>query len=98
MYNFELTIICYICKKKKFVVADLRKFKILNSQKDWVRKSQIRKVSPLRKVHKSNKLYKSANCDLRKLFADWPPLVICNGRLYPTMFAFRDMTMTPKPI
>jgi hypothetical protein len=46
--------------------------------KDWVRKSQIHKVSHLRKVRKLNKLFKPANlwiCDLRNLFADRPALL-----------------------
>jgi hypothetical protein len=30
--------VCYICKEKKYVFADLRKFLIRNSQKNWVRK------------------------------------------------------------
>ncbi len=40
-------------------------------------KSQIRKMSYLRKVRKSNQLQYSANlriCNLRNLFADRPPL------------------------
>ncbi len=63
--NFNWSFICYICKEKSYVFADLRKFQ--------VRKSQICKGSHLRKVRKSNKLCKSANlriCDLRNLFAD----------------------------
>jgi hypothetical protein len=57
------------CKKKMYA-------EVLGPQiakKDWVRKSQIRKVPRLRLVRKSNKLYKSAHlriCDLRFLFAD----------------------------
>ncbi len=50
--------------------------------KDWVRKSQIRKVSHLRNVCKSNKLFKSANlriCDLRNLPADRPHLHFFNA-------------------
>jgi hypothetical protein len=52
-------------------------FKSANQKKDWVRKSQIRKVSYLRKFRKSSKLFKSANlrlCDLRNLLADRHPL------------------------
>jgi len=52
-------------------------FKSVNHKKDWVHKSQIRKVPHLRKVRKSNKLLKSPNlriCDLRNLFANRPPL------------------------
>ncbi len=54
----------------------LRTWKSANHKKHWVRKSQTRKVL-LRKVRKFNKLFKSTNlrkCDLRKLFADRPPL------------------------
>ncbi len=47
-------------------------FKSANHKKDWVRKSQIRKVPHLLKVRKSNKLFKSGS--LRNLFADRPPL------------------------
>jgi hypothetical protein len=52
-------------------------YKYANGKKDWVRTSQIRKVPHLRKVRKSNKLYKPAKlriCDLRNLFSDRPPL------------------------
>jgi hypothetical protein len=62
----NLSIKCHICKKKKYVFAFLRKFE--NHKKDWIRKSQIRKVPHLRKVRKSNKLFKSSNlwiCDER---------------------------------
>jgi hypothetical protein len=38
-----------------------KSFKSANDKKDWISKSQIRKVSHLRKVRKSNKLFKSAN-------------------------------------
>ncbi len=63
----NLSIICHICKKKKYVFAYLRKSE--NHKKDWIRKSQIRKVPHLRKVRKSNKSFKTANlwsCDVRK--------------------------------
>jgi hypothetical protein len=63
----NLIIICHICKKKKDVFVYLGKSK--NLKKDWIRKSQIRKVPHLRKVRKSNKSFKSANlwsCDVRK--------------------------------
>jgi hypothetical protein len=46
---------------------------MLCTKKVWVCKLQIRKVSHLRNVCKSNKPFKSAN--LRKLFADRPPLL-----------------------
>jgi hypothetical protein len=42
--------VCYICKEKKYVFADLQK-----SAKDCISKSQIREVRYLRKVGKSNK-------------------------------------------
>jgi hypothetical protein len=42
--------------KKICVFADLRKFKVRKSQKDGVRKSQIRKVPHLRNVRKPTKL------------------------------------------
>ncbi len=54
----------------------LRIFKCANHKK-----SEIRKVSHLQEVKKSNKLFKSANlwiCDLRKLFPDRPPLIVHN--------------------
>jgi hypothetical protein len=52
---------------------------LANHKKEWVPKSQIRKMPHLRKVHKYNKLLKSANlqiCTLRKLFASHPPLLV----------------------
>jgi hypothetical protein len=52
-----------------------------NYKEDWVRKSQIRKVSHLRNIRKFNKLSKSANlriCDLRNLFADRPPFYVAD--------------------
>jgi hypothetical protein len=70
MYKLNNIIICYryytysICKEKKNVFADLRKFKSGNHKKDWVHKSQIRKVSHLRNVRKSNKLFNSANLQI----------------------------------
>jgi len=60
-----------------FVVSTNYKSAIANGKKDWVRKSKIRKVTHLRKVRKSDKLYKPAQlriCDLRNLFADRPSL------------------------
>ena len=54
-------------------------FKSANRKKDCVRKSQIHKASHLRKVRKSNKLFKSANlriCDFRNLYADRPAFPI----------------------
>jgi hypothetical protein len=36
-------------------------FESANGKKDWVRKLQICKVPHLRKVHKTNKLFTSAN-------------------------------------
>jgi hypothetical protein len=36
---------------KKYVFADLCKFYVRKLHKDWARKSQIRKVLHLRKVH-----------------------------------------------
>jgi hypothetical protein len=53
--------------------------------KNWVRKLEIRKMSQLGKVRKSNKLFKSANlriCNLGKLFVDRPPLVLRNNQYY----------------
>jgi hypothetical protein len=49
VYKFELDEICYICKEKKYVFADLKKFLVRKSQKDWARKSQIRQVPHLEK-------------------------------------------------
>jgi hypothetical protein len=60
-----------------YLFADLRKFSGRKScRENWVCKSQIRKVSHLRKVRKPNKLFKSANlrnCDLQGLIS-----VICD--------------------
>jgi hypothetical protein len=66
--------------------SEIRKFLQNNAQlclktvlKVWVRKSQIRKVSHLRKVRKSVTLFKSANlriCDLRNQVADRPLLFL----------------------
>jgi hypothetical protein len=58
--------------------ADFQKFQVRKSQKDCVRKFQIRKVSHLRKVRKSKELFKSVKCricKLRNLFAGRPPLL-----------------------
>jgi hypothetical protein len=51
-------------------------FQSANHKKDWVQ-LQIRKVPHLRKVCKSNKIFKTPQlglCDLRNLFADHPTL------------------------
>ncbi len=64
----EIEIFGRICKEKKYVFADLRKFKVYKSQKDWARKSQIGKFAHLRKVHKYNKLLKSANLRTSNLY------------------------------
>jgi hypothetical protein len=53
------------------------------TKKDGVRKSQIRKVSHLRKFRKCNKLFHSASLliyDLRNLFANRPPLLFRQTR------------------
>jgi len=47
-----------ICKKKKYVFADMRKS--TNHKKDWARKSQIRKSYKKRTAHLSCSYYKSA--------------------------------------
>jgi hypothetical protein len=76
--SFNKSIIGDICKERNDAFEDLRKLKSPN-HKTWVRKSQIRKGSHLRKVHKSNKLFKFANlriCDLQNLFTDRSPLEI----------------------
>jgi hypothetical protein len=59
------------------VFVDLKSFNFANQKKDLVRKSQIRKVSYLRKVRKSDKLFGPTNlriCDFWKLFAGCPSL------------------------
>jgi len=59
--------------------SQIPKLKICKSKKDGVHKSQTCKVPNLRKVRKSNKLFRSADlriCSLRNLFADCPPLSI----------------------
>jgi hypothetical protein len=64
----------YVCMYVNSMSANLRKH--------WVCKSQIRRVSHLRKVRKSNKLFMSANlrtCDMRNLFADLPLLFSSKG-------------------
>jgi hypothetical protein len=43
-------------------------FKFADQKKDWVRKPQIRKVSHLQRVRKSNKLFKSTICDLQTAY------------------------------
>jgi hypothetical protein len=58
-------------------------FNSTNHKKGWVRKSQICKVPHLRKVNKSNKLFKPVNLrtsNLRNLFADRPPTNEACGR------------------
>jgi hypothetical protein len=60
VYKFDLDEICYICEEKMYVFADLKKFLVRKSQKDWARKSQNRQVPHLQKVRKSNKFVKSA--------------------------------------
>jgi hypothetical protein len=57
----------------------LRKFPACKSQKDWVRKLQMHKVSHLRTVRKSNKVHNLRVCDSRNLFADRPPLTMSNS-------------------
>ncbi len=64
------------------VFADLWKIQVRKSQKDGVRKSQISKVSHLRKDRKSNKLFKSAN--LRFAIAE----LICG----PPTFEYKKRT------
>jgi|688.fasta_scaffold590232_1 hypothetical protein len=38
--NLNWSVICYICKERKYVVVDLQKFESANHKKDWVLKSQ----------------------------------------------------------
>jgi hypothetical protein len=57
MYKLELLL--YFVSRKSYLY--LQTCEITNYKKDWVHKSQIRKVPHLRKVCKSNKLFKSAN-------------------------------------
>jgi hypothetical protein len=76
MYKFELNHYMLYLQGEKVCICGLSEV-FSKSQKDWVRKSQIRKVSHLRKVRKSNNLFKSINlriCDFRKLFAVRLPL------------------------
>ncbi len=44
-------------------------FRSANHKKDWIRKSQIRKMSHLGKVRKSNKSFQLANVGFAKLTA-----------------------------
>ncbi len=58
---------------------DLRGQRGSANRKLQISKLQIRKMSHLRKVRISNKLFKSANlqfCDLRSFFADRPSLPV----------------------
>jgi hypothetical protein len=68
-------------EKVRYMIADLRKFKVRKSQKNLVRKSQIRKVPILRNVRKSNKF-----ADLR--FAE----LICG----PTTFDLQIEQLTDR--
>ncbi len=60
---------------EKVCISGLAEVLSQQIKKSWVHKSQIRKVSHLRKIPISNKLFKFANlriCDLRNLFAYRP--------------------------
>jgi hypothetical protein len=59
MYKIELEyyMLQYISMEKNYVSDDCGSFKSANHKKDWVRKSQIRKVPHSQKVCKSNKLF-----------------------------------------
>jgi hypothetical protein len=67
----------YVSRKRMYL-RTCGSLKSANLKKDWIRKSQIRKVSHLRNVHKCNQLFKSPNlriCYYRNLFVDHrPPL------------------------
>jgi hypothetical protein len=59
--NFYKSIICYICKEKGYDFAYLRKFEVRKSQKRLGPQiAKIRDLSHLRKIRKSNKLFKGA--------------------------------------
>ncbi len=83
MNKFNWSFICYICKEKGYVLADVRKFQ--------VRKSQIRKGSHLRKGRKSNTLFKSANLRIWgtylriALLSEWPYFI-----LFPIVAAAKE--------
>jgi hypothetical protein len=65
-------------RRKCMCIQSCGSLKSVNYKKDCVRKSQIRKVSHLRNVHKFINLFKSANlriCDFQNLFVDRPPLL-----------------------
>ncbi len=84
--------IAYICKVKSYVFVDLRKSaKTIGSANPQIAKIHGRQVANpqiatfAEGTQKKNLYYKFANlrtCDLRNLFADRPPLVICYCRLY----------------
>ncbi len=61
MYKIELELLAIFVKRKCMYLQICKIFESPNHKKDCVRKSQILKVSHLRKVRKSNKLFKSAN-------------------------------------
>jgi hypothetical protein len=48
-------------QEEKLCICGLAEVLSQRISKDWVRKSQIRKVSYLRKVRKYNRLFESAN-------------------------------------
>ncbi len=71
--NFHLVLLIRAYCATFLMTRSMYLRKSADHKKDWARKSQIRKVLHLRKLRKSNQLYKSANlriCDLRNLFAD----------------------------
>jgi hypothetical protein len=70
LFNFYYEQILY-----SYAFADMRKFEVPKSPKDWVLKLQIRKVSHLRNVLKSHQLFKSANLRFAELISSCPPLI-----------------------
>jgi hypothetical protein len=57
-------------RRRIMYLRTYQNFQSANHKKDWIHKSQIHRVSHLRKFRISNKLFMSAN--LRNLFADPP--------------------------
>ncbi len=73
-------------------IANLQNFMINSQIAKRSSPSQIRKVPRLRKVRKSNKLFKSAN--LRNLFANRPPLVKVLWKSTPKSHALDSPRLT----
>jgi hypothetical protein len=65
-------------------------FKFANHKKDWVRKSQIRKVSHLRKARKSDKFFSRKFADLRFVELTFGPPTFVDGMHNCTVLHYCD--------